>query len=208
LLALGIVLVFAEGLGGRVPTMRDFSGFTFPSRAAFRALFEGGDLSSWNPLAELGLSRLAAPVHGALYPGHVLLLAGDLASGVVLTWTLHAAWAAVGGYFLARVTGVRPFAAVAVLFLLLAWGRHTPLNALFCQVVPGLSLFRYPEKHLVAVVGLLGLLAALGAEEALSARVPTARLLVGPSIVLGLAMMLAPAALRVPFSSGPSGPSW
>jgi hypothetical protein len=110
LLALGIVLVFAEGLGGRVPTMRDFSGFTFPSRAAFRALFEGGDLSSWNPLAELGLSRLAAPVHGALYPGHVLLLAGDLASGVVLTWTLHAAWAAVGGYFLARVIGVRPFA--------------------------------------------------------------------------------------------------
>jgi len=88
--------------------MRDFSGFTFPSRAAFRALFEGGDLSSWNPLAELGLSRLAAPVHGALYPGHVVLLAGDLASGVVLTWTLHAAWAAVGGYFLARVTGVRP----------------------------------------------------------------------------------------------------
>ncbi|HMJ55940.1 MAG TPA: hypothetical protein VK540_27910 [Polyangiaceae bacterium] len=58
------------------------------------------------------------------------------------------------------------------------------------------------------MVGLLGLLAALGAEEALSARVPTARLLVGPSIVLGLAMMLAPAALRVPFSSGPSGPSW
>ena len=38
------------------------------------------------------------------------------------------------------------FTAVAVLFLLLAWGRHTPLNALFCQVVPGLSLFRYPEN--------------------------------------------------------------
>src|SRR6188508_3060896 len=111
LLALGIAVVFAEGFRGRAPTMRDFVGFTFPSRAAFRAVFEGGDLSSWNPLAELGLSRLAAPVHGALYPGHALLLAGDVETGVVLTWISHAAWAGLGGYLLARAAGVRPFAA-------------------------------------------------------------------------------------------------
>jgi hypothetical protein len=112
LLALGIVFVFAEAFGGRVPTMRDFVGFTFPSRAGFRAVFEGGELSSWNPLSELGLSRLAAPVHGALYPGHLLLLAGNLETGVVLTWLLHAVGAGLGGYFLARAVGVRPFAAV------------------------------------------------------------------------------------------------
>src|SRR5690349_5396227 len=96
LLAFGIVLVFAEGFRGRAPTMRDFIGFTYPSRAAFRALFDGGELSSWNPLAELGLSRLAAPVHGALYPGHLPLLFGDLETGVVLTWMLHVAWAGLG----------------------------------------------------------------------------------------------------------------
>ncbi|HMI88529.1 MAG TPA: YfhO family protein [Polyangiaceae bacterium] len=403
LLACGMVVVFAEGFRGRAPTMRDFVGFTFPSRAAFRALIEGGDLSSWNPLSELGLSRLAAPVHGALYPGHVPLLFGDLETGVVLTWILHAAWAGLGGYCLARAVGARPFAAVisgavwafggyavsmwwngekvltgawlpwfalgierastarallspgsvlaalaaamicyagdpflllhavglaaavlfarspengwrsrvfelvraalatafglglaapvlscalylrgdtsrneplmpamaeawsahparlmelfvpgyfgnpfdvehyagaafaddptrqalpwavsvyagaaflvfapclrrrrvlaslgsvAVLFMFLACGRHTPLNALATHVVPGLSLFRYPEKHLVVVVGLLGLLAALGAGEALKNRPPLWRLSAAPVLVIGLAMALAPSALR------------
>jgi hypothetical protein len=383
--------------------MRDFVGFTFPSRAAFRALFESGELSSWNPLAELGLSRLAAPVHGALYPGHLPLLFGDLETGVVLTWILHAAWAGLGGYLLARVAGARPVAAVisgavwafggyavsmwwngekvltgawlpwfalgierasaarapispwsglaalaasmicyagdpflllhavalaaallfarspeggwqsrvfelsraalatvlglglaapslfcalalrgdtarnealtpgmaeawslhparlvelfvpgwfgnpfdvehypgavfaddpsrqalpwavsvyggaaflvfalclrgrrvlaslggvAVLFFLLACGRHTPLNGLASQMVPGLSLFRYPEKHLVVVVGLLGLLAALGAEEALASRVRLWRLAAAPVVVVALAMLLSPSALR------------
>jgi hypothetical protein len=85
---------------------------------------------------------------------------------------------------------------VAIFFLLLACGRHTPLNALFCQVVPGLSLFRYPEKHLIVVVGLLGLLAALGAEEALSRRIHAARLLAAPLAVVGLAMLFAPATMR------------
>jgi hypothetical protein len=403
LLLLGVVLVFAEGFRGRAPIMRDFVGFTFPSRAAFRALLEGGELSSWNPLAELGLSRLAAPVHGALYPGHLPLLLGDLETGVVLTWILHAAWAGLGGYWLARAAGARPFAAVisgavwafggyavsmwwngekvltgawlpwfalgierasaaralispwtalaalaaamicyagdpflllhatglaaavlfarppergwrsrifelqraalatalgvglaapsllcalyargdtarsealtsnvaeawsfhparivelfvpgwfgnpfdvehyagavfaddptrqalpwavsvyagaaflvfapclrrrrviaslggvAIFFLLLACGRHTPLNALVCRIVPGLSLFRYPEKHLVVVVGLLGLLASLGAEEALARGVRLVRLVPAPIVAIGLAVVFAPAALR------------
>ena len=403
LLALGIAVVFAEGFRGRAPTMRDFVGFTFPSRAAFRAVFEDGELSSWNPLAELGLSRLAAPVHGALYAGHLPLIVGDLETGVVVTWLLHVAWAALGGYFLARTAGASRVAAVisgavwafggyavsrwwngekvltgawlpwfalgierasadrapvspwsgvaalsaamicyagdpflllhavglaaavlfarpsedgwmgrvfelvraglatalglgmaaptllpalslrgdtlrseplttgmaeawslhparlvelflpgwfgnpfdvehypgaafaddptrqalpwavsiyagatflvfvscvrrrrvlaslggvAVLFLLLALGRHTPLSGIVTHVVPGLSLFRYPEKHLVVVVGALGLLAALGAEEALASRVPWWRLLAPPLVVIGLAVVLSPAALR------------
>src|SRR5689334_12806645 len=112
LLLFGLVLVFAEGFAGRAPIMRDFVGFTYPSRAAFRALFDGGEFSSWNPLAELGLSRLAAPVHGALYPGHLPLLLGDLETGVVVTWLLHVAWAGLGGYLLARGAGARPVAAV------------------------------------------------------------------------------------------------
>ena len=112
LLACGIVLAFAEGFAGRAPIVRDFVGFTYPSRAAWRALFTAGELSTWNPLAELGLSRLAAPVHGALYPGHAFLLAGDLETGVVLTWLVHVAWAGFGGYVLARALGARPFAAV------------------------------------------------------------------------------------------------
>ena len=402
LLACGIVLAFAEGFAGRAPIVRDFVGFTYPSRAASRALFTG-ELATWNPLAELGLSRLAAPVHGALYPGHIFLFAGDLETGVVLTWIVHVAWAGFGGYVLARALGARPFAAVisgavwslggyavsmwwngekvltgawlpwfafgierataarallspwgalaalaasmicyagdpflllhagalalavvlarpaqqgwrtrlaelargalatllglglaapalvsalylrgdtarneplapgmaeawslhparlaellvpgwfgdpfdverypgavfaddptrqalpwavsvyvgagfvafapclrnrrvlaalggvAAFFLLLACGRHTPVNAIFCQLVPGFSFFRYPEKHLVVVVGLFGLLASLGAQEALSGRIPAWHLLPAPLLVSLLAVALGPAALR------------
>src|SRR5437870_12686855 len=93
----GVVVVFAEAFAVRVPTMRDFVGFTFPSRAVWRDVLRSGDLSAWNPLAELGLPRLAAPVHGTLYPGHVLLLLGSLETGVVLTWIVHVVWAGAGG---------------------------------------------------------------------------------------------------------------
>ena len=403
LLGLAIALAFAEAFAGRAPVMRDFVGFTYPSRAAFRTVLEGGDLSTWNPLAELGISRLSAPVHGALYPGHLFLLLGDLETGVVITWLAHVAWAGLGGYLLARAVGARPAAAVisgavwalsgyavamwwngekvltdawlpwfalgieravtaraylspwsvlaaiaasmvcyagdpfllfhafalalavvlarsnapasesrfgeltraalatvlglglaapvlltalaargdtarsepltmaiaeawslhpvrwaellipgwfgnpldvehypgaafaedptrqalpwavsvycgatvfalaswvrnrrviaslggvAALFLVLALGRHTPLNALFCRVVPGLALFRYPEKHLVVTVGLLGLLAALGTEEALSKRVAAWRLAAPTLTLVALAALLAPGPLR------------
>jgi hypothetical protein len=112
LLALGIVLVFAEGFAGLVPTMRDFVGFTIPSRAVWRATLVSGDLSAWNPLAGLGLSRLAAPVHGTFYPGHLPLLIGSIETGVVVTWIAHVAWTGLGGYALGRTWGLRPVAAV------------------------------------------------------------------------------------------------
>src|SRR3982751_2887093 len=102
LLALGVVIAFAEAFAGRAPTMRDFVGFTFPSRAIWRDVLRSGDLSTWNPLAELGLPRLAAPVHGALYPGHLPLLFGSLETGVVATWIAHVLWAGAGGYVLGR----------------------------------------------------------------------------------------------------------
>jgi hypothetical protein len=85
---------------------------------------------------------------------------------------------------------------VAGLFLVLALGRHTPLNALFCKMVPGLSLFRYPEKHIVVTVGLLGLLAALGAEEVLTRRVAVGRLAAPPLALITFSILLAPAELR------------
>jgi hypothetical protein len=406
LVAFGVVVVFAEAFAGRAPVMRDFIGFTYPSRAAFRSALASGEMA-WNPLAELGLSRLAAPVHGALYPGHLLLAIGDLETGVVVTWIAHTGWAAWGGYLLARAFGTRPVAATigaavwslggyavsmwwngekvltsawipwfafaieracreraqisrfgvlaavsvamivgagdpfllihaaalalavllarspspavigrrgeasravlagllglglsapvlfaalagvgdtvraallpkevaeawslspvrvielalpgwfgnpfdvahypgaaladdptrqalpwavsiytgaaalvfvpcvrdrraaaslgggALFFLFLAFGRHTPINAAFCQIVPGFSVFRYPEKHLVVVVGLLALLASLGAEEALSRAISPARLFAPPlalvALLASLGAVVAPPALR------------
>src|SRR6185295_6604653 len=112
LLGVGIAVVFAEGLAGLVPTMRDIVGFTFPSRAVWRDTLLSGDWSSWNPLAGLGLSRLAAPVHGTFYPGHLPLLVGSIETGFVATWMAHVAIGAMGGFALGRTLGMRAIAAV------------------------------------------------------------------------------------------------
>ncbi len=61
----------------------------------------------------------------------------------------------------------------ALLFLLLAFGRHTPLYGIFHAAVPGFDRFRYPEKYFAGFAALTCALAALGIErlvEALASR--------------------------------------
>jgi hypothetical protein len=91
---------------------------------------------------------------------------------------------------------------VSLLFVLLALGRHTPLHELARAFVPGLWLMRYPEKHIVVAIGLLGVLAALGIERVLSERVGWMRAAWGPAALIGLAAILAPAPLRASALAG------
>ena len=77
LVAIGLV-VFAPAFAGAAPLVRDFPGFTLPSRAFWQAAWSSGHVPQWNPFVGLGLPVLAAPVHGALYPGHVPLLLGPV----------------------------------------------------------------------------------------------------------------------------------
>ena len=62
---------------------------------------------------------------------------------------------------------------LALLFLLLAGGRYTPLYKIFL-LLPGLSSFRYPEKFLAPVTFLVCLAAALGLDQ-LETDPPSAR---------------------------------
>jgi hypothetical protein len=57
---------------------------------------------------------------------------------------------------------------LATVALLLAFGKHTPVHAIFRRVVFPLSYMRYPEKYTVLVVVMLALLASLGARRILS----------------------------------------
>jgi hypothetical protein len=59
--------------------------------------------------------------------------------------------------------------ALAVLALLLAFGKHTPVHAVFRRIVFPLAYMRYPEKYTVLLVAMLALLASLGARRILSA---------------------------------------
>lgn len=115
-IALGVMLVaalvcFREAIAGAFPMLRDMVGFTIPSRFVIHEALQRHELALWNPLTSMGVSPFAAPVHGALYPGHVLLFLRDFTRGFSLTFFTHAVLASVGMYKLARFVGARPAAA-------------------------------------------------------------------------------------------------
>jgi len=79
-------------------------------------------------------------------------------------WTLIAALAAI---FRTRLFGDRRvllFTGMAVFFLLLAMGGFLPLYKVLFQIVPGMSSFRYPEKHLFMVSFCMAALSGIGTD--------------------------------------------
>jgi hypothetical protein len=136
------------------------------------------------------------------YPGGAF---ADDPAVQALPWAVSMYAGAAVLMFVPFARGRRALAALggtAALFLLLALGRHTPLNGWMRWIVPGLSLLRYPEKHAVVVMGLLGLLAARGLERVLAERIAAFRLAPGAFAAIALATLLAPAPLRAAAHAG------
>ena len=82
-------------------------------------------------------------------------------------------------------------ALLALLSLLLALGRHTPIYALARVLFPPLGYLRAPEKFLLMLVPCLALLAGFGAQRLLSGSAEHAR----PRVAVLLALLLAAAVL-------------
>lgn len=82
-------------------------------------------------------------------------------------------------------------AVLAVLSLLLAMGRHTPVHALARVLLPPLAYMRAPEKYLLMLVPCLALLAGFGAQRLLSGAAERVHL----RIAVLLALLLATAVL-------------
>jgi hypothetical protein len=79
----------------------------------------------------------------------------------------------------------RALAAVAVVALLIAFGRHAPFFTPFFKLVPGARLFRYPEKYLLVTTITVCALAARGLP--LVAARPRRALVVGGALLVALA---------------------
>ncbi len=92
---------------------------------------------------------------------------------------------------------VRGVAVLALLSLLLALGRHTPVYAIARALFPPLLYMRAPEKCLLMLVPCLALLAGFGAQRLLSGAAERFRLPVGFLLAFLLATaMLAPLVLE------------
>ena len=76
---------------------------------------------------------------------------------------------------------------LALFFLVVALGRHTPVHQVLRKLVPVMGFMRYPEKYMVLTTSWLAVLAGLGAHRALTAKVPRRRVLLFAGAVLSLA---------------------
>src|SRR6185436_15244647 len=81
----------------------------------------------------------------------------------------------------------------ALFALLMSLGRYTPVHNLVRAVVRPLSYMRYPEKYLVALVALVGLMAGQGAGRILDEPARPWRRTAVVLLVLALLAALAPA---------------
>jgi hypothetical protein len=122
LVALTSVAAFGPSALGRIVAFRDTLCFTYPGRLLVREAARAGSILAWNPYVEMGVPALAAPHHGPLYLGNLLLVLGPADVGFGLTWLAHALWTALGGFVLGRVFGLRPLAAGVPALVLLAGG--------------------------------------------------------------------------------------
>jgi hypothetical protein len=92
---------------------------------------------------------------------------------------------------------------VALVGVLLALGRHTPVHAVFRTLIPPLALMRGPEKYLIVTVASSSLLAALGMERlSSSASWLRSALCAVPLGVLALFPAFVPAAMAGPTRHG------
>ena len=92
---------------------------------------------------------------------------------------------------------------IALLALLLALGRHTPVHAIFRTLIPPLALMRGPEKYLIITVASSSLLAALGLERLFSGEVWLRSIVCAvPLGLLALWLPFVPPAMAQPVRHG------
>lgn len=104
--------------------------------------------------------------------------------------------AALLGLFSGRRRIVAPVGALAVLMLLLALGRYTPLQAMLYRAVPGFDLFRVWARFLCPFSLMVAVLAAVGVQTVLDRASDSARGH-GRPLRIGLIVTAIPAALML-----------
>ena len=165
--ALAVVLAFGVGAVVIVPA-RMHLGSTERSSSLDRATAESCSLHPLR-LVEFVAPQSMGDAYGD-YPGGTIVGERRLASRP-LSYSVYMGASVIALALAALGRGRRRptlLATLAGFALLLAFGKYTPVHAIFRRIVFPLSYMRYPEKYTVVVVTLVALLAGLGAKRVLS----------------------------------------
>jgi len=163
----GVVLAFGVGAVVIVPA-RLLIGSTERAAPLARAIAESCSLHPLR-LVEFALPYSMGDAYG-VFPAAAIVGEPRL-DGLPLSYSMYMG-ASVIALVLAAFGRSRRLAwalgGLTALALLLAFGKYTPVHAVFRRVVFPLAYMRYPEKYTVLVVAMLALLASLGARRILS----------------------------------------
>jgi hypothetical protein len=162
-----IVLAFGVGAVVILPA-RMLLGSTERAAPLAREVAESCSLHPLR-LVEFALPQSMGEAYG-VFPAAAIVGERRL-DGLPLSYSMYmgaSVMALVLAAFGRRRTLALALGGLATVALALAFGKHTPVHALFRRVVFPLSYMRYPEKYTVLVVALLALLAGLGARRILS----------------------------------------
>jgi hypothetical protein len=162
-----VVLAFGVGAIVIVPA-RLLLGSTERAAPLARAIAESCSLHPLR-LVEFALPYSMGDAYG-VFPAATIVGEARL-DGLPLSYSMYMGASVIALALAAFGRGRRlawALGALAALALLLAFGKHTPVHAVFRRVVFPLAYMRYPEKYTVLVVAMLALLASLGARRILS----------------------------------------
>lgn len=185
---LAVALGFGVGAVVIVPA-RMLLGGTERAAPLSRALAESCSLHPLR-LLEFAMPQSMGDAYGE-FPAAAIIGESRL-DGLPLSYSMY-----VGGSVLVLVLAAlgrkrrlaQALAALALLALLLAFGKYTPVHGLFRHIAIPLAYMRYPEKYTVLFVAMLALLAGLGADRVFDGGAQPWRrglVLLGLVIALGL----------------------
>lgn len=112
LLAL-VAAVFRKPLTTETFFFRDLYLLFYPKKLLFVQAIRAGELPLWDPYTNGGQPYLASPANYAFHPANVLYLIAPPIVAFNLVLALHVLFCAAAAYWLARVIGLSPQAAVA-----------------------------------------------------------------------------------------------
>ena len=162
-----VVLAFAAGAVVIVPAHL-LLGSTERAAPLLRAAAESCSLHPLR-LVEFALPYSMGDAYG-IFPAAGIVGESSL-DGLPLSYSMYMGASVIALVLAAFGRGRRlawALGALAALALVLSFGKHTPVHALFRRLVFPLAYMRYPEKYTVLVVPMLALLASLGARRILS----------------------------------------
>ncbi len=139
LIVLALVFFYRLAFTDLILARGDTFTYFYPYWTARNAAFMEGRLPLWTPDLFMGAPLLANPQIGTFYPPNWIVAPLSAPDGVRVSILMHAAWAGIGAYVLARRAAKLSVIAALLASVIYAFGGHVTAHAEQVNQYQGLS---------------------------------------------------------------------